>query len=161
VIFILIILAIIYGFFGIKVVPEKKEGVVFRGGKFKELRKPGMVLMIPFYDKLKLVSYDLKDLNVPQKMTTAADKEKLYASGTVTIKIKEPAKAYGTVSNYEESIINAMSDLLAKETSKTTYTDLKSSVNKKEFEDKLLQDLKEQAEMWGIDVRKIKTVVDR
>ena len=117
--------------------------------------------MIPFYDKLKLVSYDLKDLNVPQKMTTAADKEKLYASGTVTIKIKEPAKAYGTVSNYEESIINAMSDLLAKETSKTTYTDLKSSVNKKEFEDKLLQDLKEQAEMWGIDVRKIKTVVDR
>lgn len=161
VILILIVCAIIFGLFGTRVVPEKKEGVVFRGGKFKELRKPGMVILVPFYDKLKLISYDLKDLNVPQKMITAADKEKLYASGTVTIKIKDPAKAYGTVSNYEETVINAMSDLLLNETSKTTYTDLKSSANKKEFEERLLQKLKEQAEMWGIDVKKIKTLVDR
>ena len=160
-IFGLVVLAIIFGFFGTRVVPEKKEGVVFRGGKYKELRKPGMVILVPFYDRLQLVSYDLKDLNVPQKMTTAADREKLYASATVTIKMKEPAKAYGTVSNYEESIINAMSELLVKETSKTTYTDLKTISNKKELEDKLLQNIKEQAEMWGIEVRKVKIVVDR
>lgn len=161
VIFILILLVIVFGLFGTRVVPEKKEGVVFRGGKYKELRKPGMVILVPFYDRLKLVSYDLKDLNVPQKMTTAADKEKLYASGTVTIKMKEPAKAYGCVSNYEESIINAMSDLLLKETSKTTYTDLKIVSNKKELEDRVLQNLKDQADMWGIEIRKVKLIVER
>lgn len=160
-ILVLVILAIIFGLFGTRVVPEKKEGVVFRGGKFKALRKPGMVILVPFYDKLKLISYDLKDLNVPQKMTTAADREKLYASGTVTIKMKEPAKAYGATSNYEESIINAMSDLLLKETSKTTYTDLKTVSNKKELEDRLLQNLKDQAEMWGIEVRKVKIILER
>jgi len=153
-----VVLIALFGFMGIKVVPEKNMGVIFRGGKFLSLKKPGMVFLIPIYDRYSIVTYEPKDLNIPQQMIIVSDKEKVYVSGTLSIKMKEPEKAYPS-GNYEENLVVTAGNLLKEEVSKSTYSNLKASW--KEFEEKILKGVKEKGDVLGIDIRKVRIIIDR
>ena len=134
--------------------------MLFRGGKFLSLKKKsGIVFLIPFYDTLKDVSLQPIDLKIPQTMVIAPDKEKIYFSGTLTIKIKDVEKAYTSVDNFQEATVRAVCSIIEDNYEKNIFSDIKAK--KKEIDDKILQEIKEKIEIWSLEVKKIRINLER
>lgn len=114
--------------------------------------------MIPFYDRLKPINYEPVEIKIPSKMVIASDREKVYFSGVVSVKIKDPEKAYTTVENFQASVLKSILDLTEEKIKKNKYLDIKK--NKKEFDEEITKKLRYNAEIWGLEVKRVKLNVD-
>ena len=150
---------VVFLLFGFRAIPENKTYMLFRGGQFVSLKKNQLVFMIPFYDRLKEYPKDYIELKIPQKMIIASDREKVYLSGSVVIKIKDPAKAYTNVDDFQASVVNVVAEIGEEKVKKTTCTEIKKS--KKDFDEDLLKKVRYRAEMWGLEIKKLRVNVDR
>lgn len=154
-----VILVIIFGFFGMKAIPEGQKRILFRGGKFVAVKGSGAVFMIPFYDQLKELNLKPLDLKLSEDMVIASDREKLYSSGSIIVKILDPEKAYTVTTDFQSSIIKFVSEIIEELIKKTTYSDIMSS--KRDFDNKITDRLKEKIRNWGIEIVKIKLNLSR
>ena len=52
-VFFLFLLIVIFLFAAIKILNEYERGVIFRLGRFVGVKGPGLIILIPFIDKMK------------------------------------------------------------------------------------------------------------
>ena len=98
---ILIIIAIIFVFKAIKVIPQQSEWVIERLGKFHKVLNPGLNFIIPFIDKVAY-KHSLKEipLDTPSQVCITRDNTQLSVDGILYFQVTDPKLAsYGT-SNY-------------------------------------------------------------
>ena len=144
-IFVLIILAS-----SVRVVNEYERGVVFRLGRYVGVRGPGLVLLIPFIERMVKVELRVVTMDVPQQECITMD--------TVTVKVD--AVVYFRVIKPESAILNVEQYIRA--TSLLCQTTLRNVVGQSELEDllahrdkineKLQAIIDESTEPWGIKV---------
>ena len=134
----------------LKVLPEYERGVVFRLGRFAGIKGPGLVIIIPFIDKLVRVSLRVITLDVPSQDIITRDNVSIKVNAVVYFRVIEPEKAIIAVQDY----------LYA--TSQISQTTLRSVLGEAELDellasrDKINKDLQqiidEQTDPWGIKV---------
>ena len=98
---ILIIIAIIFVFKAIKVIPQQSAWVIERLGKFHKVLNPGLNFIIPFIDKVAY-KHSLKEipLDTPSQVCITRDNTQLSVDGILYFQVTDPKLAsYGT-SNY-------------------------------------------------------------
>lgn len=144
-IFVFIILAA-----SIRVVNEYERGVVFRLGRYVGVRGPGLILLIPFIERMVKVELRVVTMDVPQQECITMD--------TVTVKVD--AVVYFRVIKPESAILNVEQYIRA--TSLLCQTTLRNVVGQSELEDllakrdkineKLQAIIDESTEPWGIKV---------
>jgi regulator of protease activity HflC (stomatin/prohibitin superfamily) len=144
-IFVLIILAA-----SVRVVNEYERGVVFRLGRYVGVRGPGLILLIPFIERMVKVELRVVTMDVPQQECITMD--------TVTVKVD--AVVYFRVMKPESAILNVEQYIRA--TSLLCQTTLRNVVGQSELEDllakrdkineKLQAIIDESTEPWGIKV---------
>jgi regulator of protease activity HflC (stomatin/prohibitin superfamily) len=144
-IFVFIILAA-----SIRVVNEYEWGVVFRLGRYVGVRGPGLILLIPFIERMVKVELRVATMDVPQQECITMD--------TVTVKVD--AVVYFRVIKPESAILNVEQYIRA--TSLLCQTTLRNVVGQSELEDllakrdkineKLQAIIDESTEPWGIKV---------
>ncbi len=96
-----IVLAIIFAYKSVKVVPQQSAWVVERLGKFNKVLNPGLNFMIPFVDKVAY-RHSLKEipLDTPAQVCITRDNTQLSVDGVLFFQVTDPMRAsYGT-SNY-------------------------------------------------------------
>ncbi len=96
-----IVLAIVFAYKGIKVVPQQSAWVVERLGKFKTVLNPGLNFIIPFIDNVAY-RHSLKEipLDTPAQVCITRDNTQLSVDGVLFFQVTDPMRAsYGT-SNY-------------------------------------------------------------
>ncbi|MCX6004340.1 MAG: slipin family protein [Chloroflexi bacterium] len=144
-IFILMVL-----FTSIRIVNEYERGVVFRLGRYVGVRGPGLILLIPFIERMVKVELRVVTMDVPQQECITMD--------TVTVKVD--AVVYFRVMKPESAILNVEQYIRA--TSLLCQTTLRNVVGQSDLEDllghrdkvneKLQALIDEGTEPWGIKV---------
>src|SRR5665213_4133015 len=133
-----------------RVLREYERGVVFRLGRLSELKGPGVVLLIPFVDRLVRVSLRTVTLQIPPQEVITRD----------NVPARVAAVAYFRVVDPNKSIVE-IQDVLAA-TSQIAQTTLRSVLGKAEL-DTLLSEreqlnanlqhiIDDQTEPWGVKV---------
>ncbi|TWJ32824.1 slipin family protein [Geobacter argillaceus] len=95
-----VIVAIIIVSNAIKILPEYERGVMFRLGRLKATRGPGLVIIIPGIDRLVRVSLRIIALDVPPQDVISRDNVTIKVSAVVYIRVMEAEKAIVQVENY-------------------------------------------------------------
>jgi len=144
-IFILIML-----FAAIRIVNEYERGVVFRLGRYVGVRGPGLILLIPFIERMVKVELRVVTMDVPQQECITMD--------TVTVKVD--AVVYFRVMKPESAVLNVEQYIRA--TSLLCQTTLRNVVGQSDLEEllghrdkvnaKLQSMIDEGTEPWGIKV---------
>ncbi len=96
-----LILAIIFAYKSIKVVPQQSAWVIERLGKFHAVLNPGLNFIIPFVDRVAY-RHSLKEipLDTPAQVCITRDNTQLSVDGVLFFQVTDPMRAsYGT-SNY-------------------------------------------------------------
>ena len=148
---VLIIIAIIFGFRALKVVPQQNAWVVERLGKYHGTLTPGLSILIPFIDRVAY-KHSLKEipLDVPSQVCITRDNTQLQVDGILYFQVTDPMRASYGSSNY----IVAVTQL--------AQTSLRSVIGKleldKTFEERdiinaqVVQAIDEAALNWGVKV---------
>lgn len=134
----------------IRIVNEYERGVIFRLGRYVGRRGPGLILLIPFVERMVKVDLRVVTMDVPTQECITLD--------TVTVKVD--AVVYFRVIKPEDAVLNVEQYIRA--TSLLSQTTLRNVVGQSELEDLLahrdkvnerLQGLiDEGTEPWGIKV---------
>jgi regulator of protease activity HflC (stomatin/prohibitin superfamily) len=142
--------ALILVFSAIKIVLEYQRGVVFRLGRLVDARGPGLVLIIPIFERMVRIDTRVITLDVPVQEVITRD--------NVTIKVN--AVLYFMIVNPNWAVVKVMDYMRA--TLQIAQTTLRSVVGQVELDDvlahreklneRLQKIIDEQTEPWGIKV---------
>jgi len=134
----------------IKIVQEYERGVVFRVGRIVGPRGPGIILLIPFVERMTKVDLRTLTLDIPAQEVITRD--------NVTIRVN--AVAYFRVVDPNAAIVNIADHIRA--TSQIAQTTLRSVLGQAELDELLsereqinqhLQEIiDQQTEPWGVKV---------
>ena len=147
---IVVIFLVIVLFASIKVVQEYERGVVFRLGRLAGVRGPGLILLIPFLERMQKVDLRTVTMDIPAQEVITKD--------NVTIRVN--AVAYFRVLNPDAAIVNVADYIRA--TSQIAQTTLRSVLGQSSMDDllaereminqQLAKIIDDQTEPWGIKV---------
>jgi len=147
---VLLVLGLLIASASVRVLREYERGVVFRLGRLTDQRGPGVVLLLPFVERLERVSLRTVTLQVPPQEIITRD----------NVPARVTAVAYFRVVDPNKSIVEIQDVLSA--TSQIAQTTLRSVLGKAELDtllserEKLNADLQhiidDQTEPWGIKV---------
>ncbi|HEX5500037.1 MAG TPA: SPFH domain-containing protein, partial [Thermomicrobiales bacterium] len=134
----------------IKVVQEYERGVVFRLGRLVGPRGPGLILLIPFVERMQKVDLRTVTMEIPA--------QEIITKDNVTVRVN--AVAYFRVIDPDAAVVNIADYIRA--TSQIAQTTLRSVLGQSSLDDllterdkiniKLQQIIDEQTEPWGVKV---------
>ena len=133
-----------------KILREYERAVVFRFGKFQDVKGPGLIALIPFVDKIERVDMRVLTINV--------DKQEVITKDNVTVNVD--AITFFKVVNAQEAVIEVEQYIHA--TSMLAQTTLRSIIGQVELDEllanreKINRNIEEiidrQTDPWGIEV---------
>jgi regulator of protease activity HflC (stomatin/prohibitin superfamily) len=134
----------------IRILAEYERGVVFRLGRMVGVRGPGLILLVPFIERMVKVSLRTVVMDVPPQDVITQDNVSIKVNAVVYFRVMQPDKAIVEVENF----------LVA--TSQISQTTLRSVLGQSELDDllsqrekinqRLQQIIDHQTEPWGIKV---------
>lgn len=153
--FILVALVLILLVNSIKILKEYERGVVFRLGRYVSVRGPGLIILIPYIEKMTKVSLRTVVMDVPPQDVITKDNVSVKVNAVLYFRAIEPEKAILEVDDFIYA------------TSQLSQTTLRSILGQFELDDllseretinqKKLQDvIDSQTDPWG--VKKISAV---
>lgn len=149
--FILLIVAVIFVFKSVKVVPQQHAWVIERLGKYNGTLTPGLSFLMPFIDRVAY-KHLLKEvpLDIPSQVCITRDNTQLQVDGILYFQVTDAMRASYGSSNYVVAI------------SQLAQTSLRSVIGKleldKTFEERdiinaqVVQAIDEAALNWGVKV---------
>ncbi|HLT22492.1 MAG TPA: slipin family protein [Bacteriovoracaceae bacterium] len=140
-------------FSAIKILNEYERGVVFRLGKFTDVRGPGLILLIPGLEKMAKIDLRLITMDIPSQDIISKDNVTLKVNGVVYFKVSNPERAVIAVENYYHA------------TAQIAQTTLRSVIGQYELDEilahrdkinaRLQEILDELTEPWGVKVTNV------
>jgi regulator of protease activity HflC (stomatin/prohibitin superfamily) len=145
VLFILIVLSA-----SIKIVQEYERGVIFRLGRLMGARGPGLILLIPFVERMMKVDLRTLTMDVPRQEVITRDNVTVNVNAVVYFRVVDPNAATVNIADHVRA------------TSQIAQTTLRSVLGQVEL-DQLLSEreninqqlqtiIDEQTEPWGVKV---------
>src|SRR4030042_67724 len=94
---------IIFLFSSIKVLREYERGVIFRLGRLKKAKGPGLIFIIPLIDKMIRMDLRLISIDVPKQEIMTRDNVPVTVDAVVYFRVSDPNHALVEVTNYYQS----------------------------------------------------------
>jgi len=147
---IVVILLVIILPASIRILREYERGVIFRFGRLRGAKGPGIFLLIPFVDKMVKVDLRTVTLDVPPQDVITRDNVPVKVNAVAYFRVMDPEKAVVEIENYKIA------------TSQIAQTTLRSILGQAELDDllsrreKINKELQviidEQTDPWGVKV---------
>ncbi|HTU16097.1 MAG TPA: slipin family protein [Solirubrobacterales bacterium] len=147
---ILAIFLLVVLFSAIKILREYERGVIFRLGRLINTKGPGLILLIPFIDRMVKIDLRTVTLNIPPQEVITRDNVPTSVNAVCYFRVVDPNRAITDVENY----------LIA--TSQISQTSLRAVLGKAELDEILAERerlneslqkiIDEQTEPWGVKV---------
>lgn len=149
----LIFLVLLFLMAAVKILREYERGVVFTLGRFTGVKRPGLILLVPYVQQI--VRMDLRTivLDVPTQDVISRDNVSVKVNAVIYFRVISPDLATIQVANFMQA------------TSELAQTTLRSVLGKHELDemlaerDKLNADIQEildaQTDAWGIKVANV------
>lgn len=147
---ILLVIFIITVFAGIRIIPEGFQGLVLTLGKFSRELKPGLNLVIPYFETVQRVDIREQVMDIPNQETITLDNVSCVIDGIVRFKVVNPAVAIFKVQNFRNQISAKSQTALRDVVGSVSLDDLLSKRKTVAEEIKGIVDIA--AENWGVDI---------
>ena len=101
-----VIFAVLWGIFvsGIRIAAQWERGVVLRLGKFRSVKGPGIVYIVPFVDSVRFVDLRLLTLNIPSQQVITKDNVPAAIDGVLFFLVADAEKAVILVQDFAFAI---------------------------------------------------------
>jgi len=139
----------------LKVVQEYERGVVFRLGRFVGIRGPGLIVLIPFIERMQKIGLRTITMDVPAQEAITRDNVTVKVDAVIYFRVVDPANAVLKVQDYVRA------------TSLLSQTTLRNVVGQSELDElltrrenvnaKLQKIIDEGTDPWGIKVSLVET----
>jgi regulator of protease activity HflC (stomatin/prohibitin superfamily) len=151
---ILVLLAILVLFAGVKTVPQGYNWTVERFGRYTHMLEPGLNLIVPFFDRIgRKMNMMEQVIDIPEQDVITKDNASVTVDGVAFFQVFDAAKASYEISFLEQSIL------------KLTMTNLRSVMgsmdldqmlsHRDEINERLLRVVDAAVSAWGIKVNRI------
>jgi regulator of protease activity HflC (stomatin/prohibitin superfamily) len=145
------VIAVIFIFQAVKIVPQQNAWVVERLGKYDRTLTPGLKFVVPFIERVAY-QHSLKEvpLDVPSQVCITKDNTQLQVDGIIYFQVTDPMRASYGSSNYLSAITQLAQTLLRSVIGKMELD--------KTFEERdhinlaVVASLDEAARNWGVKV---------
>ena len=139
---------------GIKVILEYERLIIFRLGKYKRTIGPGIVYVLPVFEKSRKVDLRIVTADIPRQEVITRDNIPVLANTVVYFKVERPSDAIIKIENYAYAV------------RQYTQAALRDVVGNMELDgvlterDKIATSIRELVDQetseWGIDIKSIK-----
>jgi regulator of protease activity HflC (stomatin/prohibitin superfamily) len=101
-----VLAAILWGIFvsGIRVAAQWERGVILRLGRFKGIKGPGMLYIVPFIDHVRFVDLRLLTLNIPSQQVITRDNVPAAIDGVLFYLVADPERAVIRIQDFAFAI---------------------------------------------------------
>jgi regulator of protease activity HflC (stomatin/prohibitin superfamily) len=137
----------------LNVLSEYERGVIFTLGRFTGVKGPGLIIVIPVFQRMVRVDLRMRVLDVPTQDVISRDNVSVHVNAVIYYRVVDPERAIIHVENF----------IMA--TSQFAQTTLRSVLGQHELDemlaerDKLNRDIQmildEQTDAWGIKVANV------
>lgn len=91
----------------VKIAQEYQRGVVFRLGRYNDLRGPGLFLINPVLESVRTIDIRTRTVDVEPQEAITKDSVTVRVNAVLYYKITDPMKAVVAVANYKKAINQA------------------------------------------------------
>src|SRR6266852_4290595 len=151
---IIVFLAILTVFLGVKTVPQGYNWTVERFGRYTNMLMPGLNLIVPFVDRIgRKMNVMEQVIDVPEQEVITKDNASVTVDGIAFYQVFDAAKASYEISSLEQAIV------------KLTMTNIRSVMgamdldqmlsHRDEINERLLRVVDAAVSPWGIKVNRI------
>ncbi|MGB9823912.1 MAG: slipin family protein [Candidatus Hydrothermia bacterium] len=148
-IYILIIVIVIVSSM-VRVLREYERGVIFRLGRLVGVKGPGLIILIPFIDKMVKVSLRTVVLDVPPQDVITRDNVSVKVNAVVYFRVMDAAKAVVEVENYAYATSQIAQTTLRSVLGEVELDELLAK--REELNHRLQRIIDEQTDPWGVKV---------
>jgi len=103
-IYIIILIIVFLLFYSLKVVKQYERGVIFFLGKFTGIRGPGLIILIPIFEKMTRVTLRTITMNIPSQKIITKDNVSIDIAAVAYYHIVDPEKAVIAIENVESAV---------------------------------------------------------
>ncbi len=150
----LLVLFLIYLAASVRILPEYRRGVLLTLGRYDGVVGPGVVVIVPLFQNLRIVDLRIRTLDIPPQEVITKDNVSVRVNGVVFYRVLDPAKAVLNVKDYAYA---------TSAVAQTTLRDVVGGVELDELlenRDAIAQEIRKivdaKTDEWGIDITEIR-----
>ncbi|MGA1824024.1 MAG: SPFH domain-containing protein [bacterium] len=133
-----------------KILKEYERAVIFRLGKLRGSRGPGLICIIPLVDRIRKVDLRLVSIDVPRQEIITRDNVPVTVDAVVYFQITDPAQAVIRIQNIYQSTFLIAQTALRSILGRVELDDLLSQQEK--INNELQQVISGHTSYWGITI---------
>ena len=102
--FFILLIVIVLVLFSIRIIKEYDRGVVFFLGKFKDVRGPGLIFLVPLLEQMNRISLRTITMQIPSQKIITKDNVSIDIAAVAYFLIVDPAKSVIAIENINSAI---------------------------------------------------------
>ncbi len=134
----------------VKIVQEYERGVVFRLGRLVGARGPGLILLIPFIERMQKIDLRTVTMDIPAQEVITRDNVTVRVNAVAYFRVLDPNAAVVNVADYIRATSQIAQTTLRSVLGQSSLDDLLSQREK--INQELQQIIDDQTEPWGVKV---------
>ena len=147
----IVILALIFVYKGVNVVPQSEVYVIERFGKYTKTLKAGLNLIIPFLDsiahKLSILERQLPQFKIS---VITKDNVEVDLESTVFYRVVDASRSVYRIKDVDGALNTAATSIVRSAAGKLELDELQSS--RESMNQEIAQEMQDAAEVWGIEI---------
>jgi len=150
------IFAILWGIFvsGIRIAAQWERGVVLRLGKFRSVKGPGIMYIIPFIDNVRFVDLRLLTLNIPSQQVITKDNVPAAIDGVLFFLVADAEKAVIRIQDFAFAIAQYAQATLRDVVGGLSLDELLSE--REQIQKRIAEVVEEHIREWGLHLDSIR-----
>jgi regulator of protease activity HflC (stomatin/prohibitin superfamily) len=144
---------VLFAFSGLKIDREYERGIIFRLGRLKSVKGPGMYWIIPVADQKAKVDIRTKTVDIEPQETVTADSVTIRVNAVLYYRILDPAKVINRVENYQVAVYQIAMTTLRNVVGQNILDDILQ--NRDKVNVKVQEIVDEITEPWGIVIERV------
>ncbi|NTU58854.1 MAG: slipin family protein [Chlorobiaceae bacterium] len=150
---VLLILVIAFLVSSVKIMTEYERAVIFRLGRIIGAKGPGLIILIPYIDRMVRVDLRTVTLDVPPQDIITRDNVSVKVSAVVYFRVLDPIKAIIDVADFHFATSQLAQTTLRSVCGQGDMDNLLA--DREEINDRIQTILDKDTEPWGVKVAKV------